>query len=739
MKKQLSVILLVVMMILLTLSACNQNVLNETDEVYAQFGSGDKSLSYSYEIPEYEDLYWRYSAYKTDSYGTKGATWDGVSNEVFMTVPTGSTVATKGLDGVVGPFSQGKWVFKLEAYSSCESVSGNLVFSGLVYEGSTETTLYKNHSNYIAITVSPSENSGKIRFDNAYFCFDENGSGTTETVDMKITVSGAAEVVYTETLHRDSSGKYYIQGNSEHLFEYSNGSETTTAVPAGTYLITVDILDSATSESLYTFAEQTLAIKIYGGITTIISGDLTEELSENNYFTTPDSTVVSKKTESNGSVSFTAQTSPAAESSTTLITTAQCPEGSLTGDTQYDLTVKVVSHNYAEAHYHVLDSSSNTEAAVAGLGLKIVETGSTDSTHVNPLGNDNYATVTTYIQSGITGQITVVCTESGAEQPRVDSSKERGASGCNTAAVLSSDSGLGYNPLTGYLSFETKSISEYYVKTAVQAYIEETGRYYPTLSSAIDAVLENQTITLLTDYTVPYGPDYGTESSVSTETSFYSHYNPLLITKDNVTLNLNEKKILSYRKYSFGVAADGVTVKNGYIDGETISGLKGVPTDAGLADDTGCYPIVVNNCNNVTLSGLVIHGGIAVGGDSTVISGTQTYTPNAGPATNVIIENCEIIQYVTEAQVCVLVQNGSTATINGNLPICSHEAAIFKATGSSSTLTVESGFHVGNLIEENGGEILLKGGSYNHDVSAFVAPGYKVVQEYFFYSVVADN
>jgi len=222
---------------------------------------------------------------------------------------------------------------------------------------------------------------------------------------------------------------------------------------------------------------------------------------------------------------------------------------------------------------------------------------------------------------------------------------------------------------------------------------------YTSLVSALDAALDGQTIKLLKN----------------TETgSSYTITHPFYVKTKGLTLDLNEKSLTVTNNFSFVIEADDVTVKNGK-----------VTSGPNSAKDSkiNSYVLVVNNCKNVVLDGLTLKGGVSAGGST-------GETPNCGAALNMVMKNCAVeggdyYAICSQNDSNVTIESGTysettvTTTNKGVLQ------ANFKGTdGPAGYITVTGGVFTGTIKEGNENLILLKGGTYNVDPTAYVAEGY---------------
>lgn len=229
---------------------------------FSQPGSQSRAIDLSYEMVPYENLYWFYVAEKTDDYGTSGDT-----NELKARIP-GNAETGKGIEGAVGPFSQGAWSFTIYAYSSESPDENNLVYASEAIAVSLSGGETKN----IAVSVTPQEKTGHISFgssDGSSFAFfDWTGEGIPE-VDILLTGGSGGKFSASITPTRDAeSGQYRFQG----LVNISIDGQQTDDIPADFYECTLSVHRSG-NEGNPVFSQR-FTLRVFGGQTTVIAGDI---------------------------------------------------------------------------------------------------------------------------------------------------------------------------------------------------------------------------------------------------------------------------------------------------------------------------------------------------------------------------------------------------------------------------------------------------------------------------------
>ena len=456
MKKSLLVLASIMILALCTFVACTAEVSDPYDGLtYVTFGGespASRNLLASYEVASYDKLYWFYTAEKKDNYGTSGA----ASNAPVR------KDGESGLDGTVGPFSQGKWLFTLCAYKD-NAVNEN----AKVYEGSVEVSL-KGQKVTVPVSVTPYGETGALKFSEAYFAWKDNGKDAPVIeIVAKGTKTGQKytlgnKIANDNTNPEDAKIKLDITSAGDNKTYRITDCEYST-VKADYYNCTIIAYIDDPKTPIFS---QTLGFRVYGSATTVIRGDITEQSGTDVDFDPAKQDMAVFKGATTASVKVTP--------SGTEDTTVDFGKNNLDNTSTYYLNVAATSVASAANKFTVADSS---KAPVAGIDLELVEVSSAGiNTKVTKFKGDS-VTVTTYIEKGLTG---VKIYYDGAV--------------C--------DDNPTYTPEDGKLVFKTNHFSEFYAVSDSVVVDETTGKGYARFVDAFDNSVDGSSIKLLKDVVV---------------------------------------------------------------------------------------------------------------------------------------------------------------------------------------------------------------------------------------------
>ena len=493
--KVLSVLLLALITAFIAVS-CSGNIeapASSAEELsYVTFGNGhSRELSTSYWTEDYDDLYWFYTAVKTDRYGTTGTKTEKTRiNE------------TTGFSGQVGPFSQGDWDFTLYAYKTADAgASGILVYAS----DAVGVTLKGGEIKNIPVSVTPQGAVGYVKFNNAYFEWAGESGDAIPKMRITLTPASGSPITTEITLNAKSDNKLSI----------TNGTSIGTSVPVGYYTAKVSVYLKGTAtdgtpidnEGTPIFS-QTFGLRVYGNAITYISGNMTEGLDSYVTFDVAEQTMkvfTVNKTENtevkSAITSLNGNKESADVKNTEDYTTVTFPVGALDSSAVHQLDVAVTPIASAEQKFQV-SGKINGQAAVSGIDLTMVKVQKKDdgSTEQKPVDsfNGKTVTVTTYIATGLS-DVNVKYLKSDGTYDGISST---------------------YEAASGRLIFTTTHFSQYVVVAPVEALNVSTGVPYTSLASAIVSAGDGQEIQLTTGANVTLDNGIANEGNNSRDITF---------------------------------------------------------------------------------------------------------------------------------------------------------------------------------------------------------------------------
>ncbi len=298
------IIFLTLVLCVLTVASCENEIASPRNEevAFVRFEiASARDLSSTCEPEAYGNLYWFYTAKKTDNYGHTGETGDNVFGAIVAptTGESGVITLTKGLgsgDSGIGPFSYGSWTFTLKAYAKNETTGETTTTSKTVeYKElkngviSTQSTTM-NLSNYtekyasgdiqvtlnsekvsVAASVQPQGTTGYIKFDGAYLTSSEENP----TLELTMTRTDRQKTYVFTNSGTDSreAGTTKIaltlesSGTESNPKKYKVSCPDGTNLETGTYSCAIKIGDKNSKE--------TFSFAICANATTTISGEIT--------------------------------------------------------------------------------------------------------------------------------------------------------------------------------------------------------------------------------------------------------------------------------------------------------------------------------------------------------------------------------------------------------------------------------------------------------------------------------
>lgn len=546
--------------------------------------SNNRSLEASYDIADYDQLYWFYTATKDDKYGDTGET---SYLKPVATSNGNSATPAKGLKGTIGPFSQGAWKFTLAAYSDLNT-SSNGPGNNKVYatESDISVTLIGGETKSIPATVKPYGETGSLKFKDAYFKW-ENPSSDKQAPYIIITATSVGTTKSTYTLTNDSSVSgtniikivlgSYDQTKSGYPIKYvvdNNGTtytDTLSNIPVAYYSANIKAyLPGSGSVGTAVAEQKAFGFSIYGGATTVVSGDITEDPDTYATFDvakTEYKAFIAKQKEATIITTSVAPVENASGSDDKNKTTVEFESAALdtaSADSTsytYNLSVEALSASAANDSFSVTSESDSKEVyGSLKLSLDKIDNTTNTSTPITSFGNKK-VTISTYITPGLgDNNVTVRYTGSNGEQP----------------------TDVSYTSSSGLLTFKTTHFSDFVVVSSKPAlfYVANLKKSFTTFDAALKAsesIKGSVTIKLNADAEISGG---------------------IAVTKD-LTIDLNSKKLTlkdpagnNTAKYIFKITAP-FTVKNGSIDGNVKYSVFRVESNGDLT---------IDNVNDVTIN-----------------------------------------------------------------------------------------------------------------------------------------
>lgn len=499
-KHSVCAVIMIVAIVGIILSCSNnptlENKLEETG--YVSFGNANsRSLSVMYEMEDFDDLYWFYTATKADRYGQTGQT-NGEE-------PVPAKANGKGIgDGTVGPFSMGDWDFNLYAYKD----EGKTI---KVYEGKTPSrvNIVAGDTKNISVAVSPYGTTGTLKIDKAYFNWDSTSGGDLPVIHL--------------TMDKNKSDETTDQSFDIVPVANENGDITfalNKTIPVGFYYCRLWATIDTASTPIYETEEFTL--RIYGATTTTIYGDITEQTGPSVSFSAISDNSDLMLITGSDTFAVLVDATPAGNDTTTIDfgtynvgTSSTTDEDGKVTKVFHTLEVAVSSYDTSDTSRFVVDSGRD---AVAALDLTLTKTtkvtdteGNETTTTTEPVttfGEGNEVTITTYIEKNLFDV------------------KVRYNNGTDTPEEITPES---YTPATGELVFKVSHFSEYYVVAKLpEARIGSV--YYKTFDDAWNAATEGSIIEI--------------ENDVVFDSSFEMN-------KKNITINGNGYRFVASDSYYY--------------------------------------------------------------------------------------------------------------------------------------------------------------------------------------------
>lgn len=667
MKKTLLTCLILVAISLGLFVACNAEAVIPEDTngvAYIRFGECDvRSFTASYDIADYENLYWFYTATKDDNYGKYGVT---KAETPVATYTTGNNQGkpAKGLDTTavdtsdtgtitnkIGPFSQGKWKFTLAAYSELKDDGTSPDTSTMVYATKNtkkedlpiSVSLLGGETKTIPATVNAVGETGSIAFgkkesDNsitelAYFKWKNNSSGAVSGDKPVLTITMTSSSGTTYTLTNDTSKLGTTNGNTiaivlgdyvsekgypiRYVKATDSSSWTTTlnGFAVGYYGVIVSAYLSG-NESTPVAQETSFAFRVYGGATTVISGNITEDPDQYATFDVAKTEIITQLAATEGATTVTASSVPDTStlSGTTKTTKMELAEGILTkpesgsesgSKTDVSVVVLVEASSAEKASETFTLTATDSTGKVVNNSIKISATeikttaSATDGTKTETKDLKNWNNLSDYTKAPDNTESLKYATIETYVEPGLTTSDYSNSSGtCDLKIYYEGQEDKTvvieqYTTGTGYLKFKTPHFSEFYLVSSENGafYSKSLNRTFSTFAKAIEKASDIQ----LSDSAT-------LDASVDNSKA--------------VDLDLNGKTLTVSGDGKFKVAS-ALTIKNGTITSET-GNLFEVKNKGNLTLENVTASGTLSSAGTETALLSVVSGGSASVKDSTL-------------------------------------------------------------------------------------------------------------------------
>ena len=648
---------------------------------YVTFGNGhSRELGTSYLTEDYDNLYWFYTATKTDAYGTTGS--EGLNDGVpTAAVSKSGDNPAKGLSGRVGPFSQGSWTFKLYAYAEAVNSEGASLGTpdktNLIYASdNVPVTLKGGEVKNIPVSVSTQGETGTIKVEDVYFAWYSNdnagsgpigqGGGTSKPsikFELKNT-SGTNIAPATISFGDYTDGKFYVPDAT-----YQNITEGYYTAKVSVYLNGTATDGTPIDNEGTPLYMQTFGVRVYGNAITYISGNMIEGVTSYVTFDVPDQAMrvftVNADTSTTVTANVTAlngnKESSGASAEENQKTTVTFPSGALDSSAVHQLDVAVTPIASAEQKFQV-SGKMDGQTAVSGIDLTMVKVQKKDdgSTEQKPVDsfNGKAVTVTTYIATGLSN-VNVKYLKSDGTYEDISSI---------------------YEAESGRLTFTTTHFSQYVVVAPVEALNVSIGAPYTSLASAIASAGDGQEIQLTKDANIT--------SAITVD--------------KNLTLDLNGKDIHGTDTRIFNVTAGTLELTG-----------SGSLTSTGIVSGSSVIRVGSNNNSTVLKAGLIV-------GKDVTISGPGSYgvTVFGSKTMETVFINGTVSSYSGAVSGNGISSYwGTTITINetANLSATNGPAIYHPQDG---TLIINGGAMTGQTgVEVKGGTVIINDGTFASNYS----------------------
>lgn len=593
--KKLTTILLSVLLIASLFVSCDNAataVQDELAEVTLSTQAAGRSLTVSNPLESLSSVAWSYKATKVSetqfNYGEK-------TSETNIELYPASGEKQKLT------LSQGKWVFELFGRSK----DGN---NTLLYHGMTDEVLILKGLNHISVEVSPYTDAlGQISFS-----------------DVKLVKADGTEVTPN---YLYVTGPEYTIPADETSF---NGTKELTELKAGQYTVTVAWKETITGDNPYTeavetsydviIASETIVVTVYGGRTTEISGNISEETGSgtiNGNIEIKTEATQQKTVVTDTPTTFTVNVAPAnsLEVSSVENTTVSIDfDQSVSNNSVAVLSIDV--KNFSESFGNPNFEIAGEHSAVAGINLALDVIDQQDNR--TTVSSFDSVVIETYIVKGLS-EVSVKYKQDGNDTRTGLKLSYEIVCGDDISSIPEGKDGY-YNPSTGKLVFRTDHFSEYYVEAnSIVAINYASNTVYSTIQAAINAATDEDTIYLLKN--IESGSPFLTMTS-GKKVNLDLGGHELNYTGDSYSIGLWNQSELHLSNGTVTMKCGpyyGIYVASSKISLQTVTVHS---TDSGIFTTGSNSSASLNDCYIESVYSAVYHNGSYAPADITIINST---------------------------------------------------------------------------------------------------------------------
>ena len=510
--------------------SCSGNIMDDVSDtlVYATFDKNSRATS-SYTqtvtLKEIDEVYWTYTATKADSAGQTGETTSQTAVK--------SSFGT-GLDGAIGPFSQGEWEFTVYGYTSAPTtqpsgtenadwvnVGTNQYYSGLIYRGSGNATLStgtQSNPDPINVVINLlTDGAGTFSISNAsdFSWQEDSGSAYSGMYLTMLASNGSTTKSEALELEYDATAKKYYFKKTDNKWptlswDFSSGSwymefavvKANTDINAPGYTEKTGTYSSGGTYKYYSWdgikytftTSPELLVKVYAGQETTLEAKIIESNLAwgefNGSVESVKASTVMATVEANSDTTLESNITPQTASSDTIEsdikTTITVPSGTneFTSGSTAAVTVTATPLVTANSLFKISSSSG----AVGAIDLKATITTSSEDGTTETKSVENFTTgsgeseeavevtISTYIARGMTS-VALTYTKDGTIETwnaTASSSTDNNIK----APGGSTDGVCYYNAGTGQLVYKTTHFSTFLVGADQNIYDADNGIAY---------------------------------------------------------------------------------------------------------------------------------------------------------------------------------------------------------------------------------------------------------------------